>query len=123
MTPRAVFLALALLAWDSTGCGQVTETPEPEQTYRGESRDGAVPDGDPQGDTVSTSETSPPACSILAGCAACTGFRSPATCAAIIACVREGTHGDYPWQSCANLHADSLNTGTACAQQLDKACP
>jgi hypothetical protein len=115
---------VALLAL--VGCGEVTEVDQL-------AGDGGAPDGaaetytvgaDGGLDTVSTSETSPPPSCIAASCAACPGFAIPGQCAAIVACVRAGGQGEYPWQSCANMHAASLAAaGVACAQQTDKACP
>jgi hypothetical protein len=134
----AFLLGCAIAVLQLFGCGEVTEV-SADQVSDGGTPDGAadnvralpgLPDsGRPE--TVSTSETSPPLACIPAGCAACVqassagpGFTSAAQCAAIVACVRAGGQGEYPWQSCANLHAASLlSGGLQCAEALDKACP
>lgn len=126
-----VVLLLALV-----GCGEVTEVPD-QLAADGGASDGAAetytvrPDGG--FDTVSTPEASPPptTCTVADGCAACTqdsaagaGLQSAGQCRQLIACVRAGGQGDFPWASCANLWgAAGAAGGLACAQQIDKACP
>lgn len=120
---------VALLAL--VGCGEVTEVDQ--LAGDGGAPDGAAetqtpPPGRPDlgggSEVVSTSETSPPPSCVATSCAACPGFAIPGQCAAIVACVRAGGQGEYPWQSCANMHAASLAAaGVACAMQLEQACP
>lgn len=139
MKTLVVVLLLALV-----GCGEVTEVPD-QLVADGGASDGAAethtagsPDSGPgrdavDHDTVSTPEASPPptTCTVADGCAACTqdsaagaGLQSAGQCRQLIACVRAGGQGDFPWASCANLWgAAGAAGGLACAQQIDKACP
>jgi hypothetical protein len=126
----ALVVLLALV-----GCGEVTEVPgelagdasAPELGQADGGRDAAISETKPD---LGGPELAPVSC-IVSGCASCTqagpagpGFQTAEHCAAVIACVRAGGQGEYPWQSCANMHASSLAAaGVACAQQLDKACP
>jgi len=140
VTYRGAFWTLALaavLAW-FTGCGEVTERPElqqldasaPELGQADGGRDASVLETT-AADLGGSPEAPPASCSAAAGCASCTqeggtagGFVSVPQCAAVIACVRAGGQGAYPWQDCANMHGASLaGGGLACAQGLVRACP
>lgn len=126
-------LAALLLLLALVGCGEVTEVPGQLQADAGagdvssdrgppSAMTDTPPGGLPETDAGAT-EGGPPSC-VAASCAACPGFAIPGQCAAIVACVRAGGQGEYPWQSCANMHAASLAAaGVACAMQLEKACP
>lgn len=126
---------VALLAL--VGCGEVTERPELQQAADPGAGDASAPelgqvDGGRDAAILETTAADlGGSCSAPAGCASCLqaggtsgGFVSVAQCAAVIACVRAGGQGAYPWQDCANLHGASLlGGGLACAQGLVRACP
>ena len=131
--------ALALVALLAlVGCGEVTEVPaEQHQVDAGPelAADGGASPLDstrltPHPDAGAGPEAAPVSC-IASGCAACVqataagpGLPSAAGCEALIACVRAGGQGEYPWQTCANMHgASGAAGGLQCAQALDKACP
>jgi hypothetical protein len=67
----------------------------------------------------------------LFGCASCTqsgptgpGYPDAEVCAAVIACVRSGGGGTYPWQSCHNLAGGGADWGgLSCAQLVAASCP
>ncbi len=131
------FLLVGWFVVAVAGCGNVTAVDQPIRGVADDAGADLTPESRADGAGADAraeagfSDVGSLPCSAAAGCAACTapgptgpGYRTASQCADVIACVKAGDAGEYPWQTCHNYAGggDSY-AGLACAERLVAACP
>ncbi len=121
---RHALVALVVLV---VGCGGVTVSPlEHEGGVADGVADSAFPSDHAQPvaadsglNDAGPDVEAPPSCSSSARCAAC----APYPCEAVLACVRSGDGGTYPWLNCSNMIAGVGASAADMNCTMRAACP